>query len=119
MAEGGIGSDEFVNFKCCLCEKKNIKKEADIYCVECQDYYCSPCTDLHKMFPAMSTHQFIDKSSFNTISLQKSLPSFPVEKCEVHKSKLLDMYCADHDDVECATCIAIKHRFDSLIIVFN
>ncbi|XP_060566627.1 uncharacterized protein LOC132725508 [Ruditapes philippinarum] len=110
MAEGGIGSDEFVNFKCCLCEKKNIKKEADIYCVECQDYYCSPCTDLHKMFPAMSTHQFIDKSSFNTVTLQKSLPSFPVEKCEVHKTKLLDMYCADHDDVACATCIAIKHR---------
>ncbi|XP_060591963.1 probable E3 ubiquitin-protein ligase MID2, partial [Ruditapes philippinarum] len=110
MADGGVGSDEFINFKCCLCEKKNIKKEADIYCVECQDYYCTPCTDLHKMFPAMSTHQFIDKSSFNTVSLQKSLPSFPVEKCEVHKSELLDMYCADHDDVACATCIAIKHR---------
>ncbi|XP_060574256.1 E3 ubiquitin-protein ligase Midline-1-like [Ruditapes philippinarum] len=110
MADGGVGSDEFVNFKCCLCEKKNITKEADIYCVECQDYYCTPCTDLHKMFPAMSTHQFIDKSSFNTVSLQKSLPSFPVEKCEAHKTKLLDMYCADHDDVACATCIAIKHR---------
>jgi hypothetical protein len=47
------------------------------------------------------------------------LSSFPVVKCEAHKSKLLDMYCADHDDVACATCIAIKHRFDSLIIVFN
>jgi hypothetical protein len=112
MANGGIGSDEFVNFKCCLCEKKNITKEADIYCVECQDYYCSSCTDFHKLFPLMSTHQVIDKSSFNTVSLQKSLPCFPVEKCEVHKSKLLDMYCADHDDVACATCIAIKHRFD-------
>ncbi|XP_060574257.1 uncharacterized protein LOC132731974 [Ruditapes philippinarum] len=110
MADGGIGSDEFVNFKCCLCVKKNITKEADIYCVECQDYYCTPCTDFHKMFPAMSMHQFIDKSSFNTVSLHTSLPSFPVEKCEVHKSKLLDMYCADHDDVACATCIAIKHR---------
>ncbi|XP_060566621.1 uncharacterized protein LOC132725503 [Ruditapes philippinarum] len=110
MAEGGVGSDEFVNFKCCLCDRKNIIKEADIYCVECQDYYCSPCTDLHKIFPLMSTHQFIDRSSFNTVSLQKSLPSFPVEKCEVHKTKLLDMYCADHDDVACATCIAIKHR---------
>ncbi|XP_060566624.1 tripartite motif-containing protein 66-like [Ruditapes philippinarum] len=110
MADGGIGSDEFVNFKCCLCEKKHVTKEADIYCVECQDYYCTQCTELHKMFPAMSTHQFIDKSSFNTVTLQKSLPSFPVEKCEAHKTKLLDMYCADHDDVACVTCIAIKHR---------
>jgi hypothetical protein len=111
MATGCSGSDEFVNFKCCLCEKKNITKEADTYCVECQDYYCSPCTDLHKMFPsAMGVHQFIDMSSFNTVSLQKSLPSFPVERCEAHKTKLLDMYCADHDDVACATCIAIKHR---------
>ncbi|XP_060573265.1 uncharacterized protein LOC132731157 isoform X1 [Ruditapes philippinarum] len=111
MATGCSGSDEFVNFKCCLCEKKNITKEADTYCVECQDYYCSPCTDLHKMFPsAVGEHHFIDKSSFNTSNLHKSLPSFPVEKCEAHKTKLLDMYCADHDDVVCATCIAIKHR---------
>ncbi|XP_060566628.1 uncharacterized protein LOC132725509 [Ruditapes philippinarum] len=110
MADGDIGSDEFINFKCCLCEKKNVTKEADIYCVECQEYYCTPCTDLHKLFSSMSTHQFIDKSSFNTVSLHTSLPSFPVEKCEAHKTKLLDMYCADHDDVACATCIAIKHR---------
>ncbi|XP_060565229.1 uncharacterized protein LOC132724392 isoform X3 [Ruditapes philippinarum] len=110
MEDGGFGSDEFVNFKCCLCQKKHITKEADIYCVECQDYYCTPCTDVHKMFPAMCTHQFIDKTSFNTVSLQKSLPSFPVEKCGAHKTKLLDMYCADHDDVACATCIAVKHR---------
>ncbi|XP_060573266.1 uncharacterized protein LOC132731157 isoform X2 [Ruditapes philippinarum] len=111
MATSCSGSDEFINFKCCLCEKKNITKEADTYCVECQDYYCSPCTDLHKMFPsAIGEHHFIDKSSFNTADLQKSLPSFPVEKCEAHKTKLLDMYCADHDDIACATCIAIKHR---------
>jgi hypothetical protein len=120
MAEGGFGSDECINFKCCLCEKKNIVKEADTYCVECQDYYCSPCTDLHKMFPsAVGEHHFIDKSSFNTADLKKSLPRFPVDKCEAHKTKLLDMYCADHDDIACATCIAIKHRFDSLTIVFN
>ncbi|XP_060573281.1 uncharacterized protein LOC132731171 [Ruditapes philippinarum] len=111
MATGCSGSDEFVNFKCCLCEKKNITKVADTYCVDCQDYYCSPCTNLHKMFPsAVGEHHFIDKSSFNTVSLQKSLPSFPVERCEAHKTKLLDMYCADHDEVACATCIAIKHR---------
>ncbi|XP_060573283.1 uncharacterized protein LOC132731173 [Ruditapes philippinarum] len=110
MADGSLGSDEFINFKCCLCQKKHITKEADVYCVECQDYYCTPCTDVHKMFPAMSTHQFIDKSSFNRVNFPKSLPSFPVERCEAHKTKLLDMYCADHDDIACATCIAIKHR---------
>ncbi|XP_060573282.1 uncharacterized protein LOC132731172 [Ruditapes philippinarum] len=111
MATVGSGSDECINFKCCLCEKKNITKEADTYCVECQDYFCSPCTDLHKLFPsAVGVHQFIDKSSFNTADLQKSLPSFPVERCETHKIKLLDMYCADHDYIACATCIAIKHR---------
>ncbi|XP_060573267.1 uncharacterized protein LOC132731158 [Ruditapes philippinarum] len=108
MATSCSESDEFVNFKCCLCEKKHIVKEADTYCVECQDYYCSSCTDLHKMFPsAVGEHHFIDKSSFN---LQKSLPTFSVERCEAHKTKLLDMYCADHDDIACATCIAIKHR---------
>ncbi|XP_045191268.2 uncharacterized protein LOC123548098 [Mercenaria mercenaria] len=111
MATGGNGSDEFINFKCCICANKNIIREAENYCVECQDYYCTPCTDLHKLFPsAMGVHQFIDKTNFSTTDVQRVLPSFPVERCTVHKSKLLDMYCADHDEIVCATCVALKHR---------
>ncbi|XP_045211129.2 uncharacterized protein LOC123562567 [Mercenaria mercenaria] len=111
MATGGNGSDEFINFKCCICANKNITTEAENYCVECQDYYCVSCTDLHKLFPsAIGVHQFIDKTNFSTSGAQTVLPSFPVERCIVHKSKLLDMYYADHDEIVCATCVALNHR---------
>jgi hypothetical protein len=66
MADGGIGSDEFVNFKCWLCEKKHITKQADTCCVKCQDYYCTQYTNWHRFFPEKDQHQFINKPSFNT-----------------------------------------------------
>ncbi|XP_045211742.2 uncharacterized protein LOC123563169 [Mercenaria mercenaria] len=111
MANGGNESDEIINFKCCICAKKNIRREAEIYCVECQDYFCIPCADFHKLFPsAVGVHQFLDKSNFSTDSAQTMLPSCPTERCTVHNTKLLDMYCADHDEIVCVTCIALNHR---------
>ncbi|XP_053401720.1 uncharacterized protein LOC123540149 isoform X2 [Mercenaria mercenaria] len=32
------------------------------------------------------------------------------ERCRIHKAKLLDMFCKNHDEVVCATCVAINHR---------
>ncbi|XP_053402973.1 uncharacterized protein LOC128558139 [Mercenaria mercenaria] len=32
------------------------------------------------------------------------------ERCERHKHHFIDMYCQNHDDVGCGTCIAENHR---------
>ncbi|XP_053397410.1 E3 ubiquitin/ISG15 ligase TRIM25-like isoform X2 [Mercenaria mercenaria] len=104
-------SDEIITVKCCVCTKKNITRDAEKYCVECKDYYCIPCTDSHKMFPAMSGHQILDKADFSSHGLQVAeLPSYPTERCSTHKAKLLDMFCANHNEVVCASCVAIHHR---------
>ncbi|XP_045187962.2 E3 ubiquitin-protein ligase TRIM33-like isoform X2 [Mercenaria mercenaria] len=103
-------SDEIIDTKCCVCAGKNIIRQAEKYCVECQDYYCIPCTDMHKTFPLLGGHKLLDKAEFSTHGLQTSLPSFPTERCQIHKAKLLDMFCKNHDEVVCATCVAINHR---------
>ncbi|XP_053401727.1 uncharacterized protein LOC128557719 [Mercenaria mercenaria] len=108
--DGDNASDEIIDSKCSVCAGKNIKREAEKYCVECQDYYCIPCTDTHKTFPALRGHKLLDKADFSTHGLQSSLPSFPTERCLIHKAKLLDMFCKNHDEVVCATCVAINHR---------
>ncbi|XP_053389313.1 uncharacterized protein LOC128552306 [Mercenaria mercenaria] len=105
-----IASDEIIDTKCCVCAGKNITRQAEKYCIECQDYYCIPCTDTHKTFPLMREHKLLDKSDFSTHGLQSSLPSCPTERCQIHKAKLLDMFCKNHDEVVCATCLAINHR---------
>ncbi|XP_053402492.1 uncharacterized protein LOC128557894 [Mercenaria mercenaria] len=110
-AKGGDNaSDEIIDIKCCVCAGKNIIRQAEKYCVECQDYYCIPCTDMHKAFPLMRGHKLLDKADFSTHGLQSSLPCFPTERCSIHKAKLLDMFCKNHDEVVCATCVAINHR---------
>ncbi|XP_045182067.2 E3 ubiquitin-protein ligase TRIM33-like [Mercenaria mercenaria] len=103
-------SDEIIGTKCSVCAGKNITREAEKYCVECQDYYCIPCTDMHKAFPALRVHKLLNKADFSTHGLQSSLPSFPTERCPIHKAKFLDMFCKNHDEVVCATCVAINHR---------
>ncbi|XP_053402802.1 uncharacterized protein LOC123539327 [Mercenaria mercenaria] len=105
-----IASDEIIDTKCCVCAEKKITRQAEKYCVECQDYYCIPCTDTHKTFPLMRGHKLLDKSDFSTRGLQSLLPCFPTERCHIHKAKLLDMFCKNHDEVVCATCVAINHR---------
>ncbi|XP_045204221.2 uncharacterized protein LOC123557073 [Mercenaria mercenaria] len=106
-----VASDEIITVKCCVCTKKNITREAEKYCVECQDYYCIPCTDSHKMFPTLSGHQILDKDDFSSHGLHPTdLPSFPTERCSTHKAKILDMFCINHNEVVCASCVALNHR---------
>ncbi|XP_045156436.2 E3 ubiquitin-protein ligase TRIM33-like [Mercenaria mercenaria] len=103
-------SDEFMDTNCCVCAGKKITRKAENFCVECQDYYCIPCTDTHKTFPLMRGHKLLDKSDFSTHFLLSSLPCFPTERCKIHKAKILDMFCKNHDEIVCVTCVAINHR---------
>ncbi|XP_053400303.1 tripartite motif-containing protein 66-like [Mercenaria mercenaria] len=104
-----FASDEIIDINCCVCAGKNLTQEAEKYCVECQHYYCIPSTDTHKTFPALRGHKLLDKADFSTHGFQSSLLCL-TERCKIHKAKLLDMFCEDHDEVVCATCVAINHR---------
>ncbi|XP_053387131.1 uncharacterized protein LOC128550958 [Mercenaria mercenaria] len=113
MATGGLHvhtSDEIFDFTCSPCAEQNKNSEAVRYCVECQDYYCQSCADMHKMFPAMRGHKLLNKADFSSSSHQQNLPQVPTERCHNHKTKLIDMYCRDHDEVCCTSCVAENHR---------
>ncbi|XP_045184897.2 uncharacterized protein LOC123542914 [Mercenaria mercenaria] len=123
MASGGYHvdtSDEIFDFTCSPCAEQNKNREAARYCVECQDYYCQSCTDMHKMFPAMRGHKLLFKADYSSPSNQPSLPPVPTERCNNHKTKLIDMYCLDHDEVCCTSCVAENHRScDSVTSITN
>lgn len=108
-----VMSDEIVTNKCLVCAKKNKRTEADKYCVDCKDYYCKSCADIHTIIPAMDKHELLDKRSFKSFRNDGLLPCFPTQRCSIHPSKVVDMFCKDHDDVACATCIALSHRYDA------
>ncbi|KAL4235254.1 hypothetical protein ACF0H5_006892 [Mactra antiquata] len=116
MAYGGSFqekmSEESFDFICTTCDKNYNKiVEAVRYCIECRGYCCQACTDGHKLFPTLRNHTLLDaKQGDQTGSQQPRLPEFPTERCSLHKGKIVDMYCKEHDDVFCSTCIATSHK---------
>lgn len=117
MATGGseVMSDEILNIKCSICVKKGLSREAEKYCIECQDYYCSSCIDMHTLFPSMTGHKLLDKASFRSLGLDSSLPSIPTQRCSLHPFKVTDMFCMDHDEIICTSCVALSHRLVLLL----
>lgn len=112
MASGGgeTLSDELITLKCNVCAMQNRTKDAEKYCTECQEYYCIPCSDMHKMLAMLKGHNLLTKEDFHGPVHQGSLPHIPTERCTKHTFKVLDMYCEDHDVTFCASCIA-DHRY--------
>ncbi|KAL4237543.1 hypothetical protein ACF0H5_002257 [Mactra antiquata] len=113
MASGGLlnASEETFDFVCTACELDNKTLEAVKYCIECQGYCCLACTDTHRKFPTLRSHNLLDVGQGNPGSNQPpSLPEFPTERCCTHKGKVVDMYCQSHDVVGCSTCISKDHR---------
>ncbi|XP_053397526.1 uncharacterized protein LOC128556416 isoform X2 [Mercenaria mercenaria] len=108
MATGGneLASDEIGDFQCLTCTNKTAVK----YCVECQGNCCQVCVDTHSRFPTLKGHTLLDKSNCQTPGVPAKLPEVPTERCRIHTIKLLDMYCKDHDEVGCTTCMALDHR---------
>ncbi|XP_053390788.1 uncharacterized protein LOC128553638 [Mercenaria mercenaria] len=112
MASGGCEdtSDELFSFKCSPCLANNRNREAVKYCVECQGYYCQSCADVIHMIPGLKGHTLLDNSNYKSSGLPAGLPAVPTERCSIHETKIVDMYCGNHDEVGCTTCMALNHR---------
>ncbi|XP_060589802.1 uncharacterized protein LOC132744991 [Ruditapes philippinarum] len=102
-------SDETILLLCSPCKHKERNKEADKYCADCHDYYCSDCLNIHDDLPALSGHKILDKCQVKD-GTSGTLPVTPTQRCERHGFKLVDMYCQGHDNVGCSTCMAVDHR---------
>ncbi|KAL4218837.1 hypothetical protein ACF0H5_021425 [Mactra antiquata] len=104
-------SEETFDYICTGCDKKNKTLKAVKYCVECKEYFCVSCTDMHNNFSYLMSHSLLDVEQAKQSGNQaESSPEFPTERCCIHKGKVLDMYCAIHNDVGCYVCMAKNHK---------
>jgi hypothetical protein len=105
-----ILSDEIIDVSCSMCENKGKNTEGEKYCVDCKDYFCITCVQVHGQVPLCAHHKVLDKSQVKSGSISKGLPRAPTERCDRHSHKHIDMYCQNHDNVGCSTCMAVDHR---------
>ncbi|XP_060605722.1 uncharacterized protein LOC132758183 [Ruditapes philippinarum] len=114
MATGGqidtdILSDEIFDVLCSMCRNEGRNTEGEKYCVDCLDYFCVSCVKVHSKVPVLAGHKVLDKSQVKS-GTNKGLPRAPAERCDRHSHKHIDMYCQNHDNVGCSTCMAVDHR---------
>lgn len=108
------GSDETFDHRCSVCRTENKNVEAEKYCVDCPDYYCDKCAKGVHSAPALRKHKIIGKDAADG-----ALPSFPTSRCEKHGHHIMNMYCKDHDEVGCYTCMIVDHKYVALSIIFT
>ncbi|XP_060587229.1 uncharacterized protein LOC132742771 [Ruditapes philippinarum] len=104
-----ILSDEIFDVLCSMCKNKGKNTEGEKYCVDCKDYFCITCVQVHGQVPLCAGHKVLDKSQVKS-GTSKGLPRAPTERCDRHSHKHIDMYCQNHDNVGCSTCMAVDHR---------
>ncbi|XP_060560326.1 uncharacterized protein LOC132720253 [Ruditapes philippinarum] len=114
MTTGGkintdILSDEILDVLCSMCKNRGKKSEGEKFCVDCHDYFCINCVTVHSQVPLCVDHKVLDKSQVKS-GTSKGLPKAPTERCGRHSHKHIDMFCQNHDNVGCSTCMAIDHR---------
>jgi hypothetical protein len=106
-----ILSEETFDVLCSMCKSKGKNVDGEKYCVDCKDYFCVKCIKIHSQVPVLVGHKVLDKSQVKSWSgASKGLPRAPTERCDRHLHKHIDMYCQNHDNVGCSTCMAVDHR---------
>ena len=104
-------SDESSEFECGPCSYDDKKKDAIVYCIECDDYLCSSCKSTHRKLPVTRNHKVVSGSAMPRKSSSytglRSQNSFV--KCSCN-GKDATIYCEEHNEVIYVDCQRLKHR---------
>ncbi|VDH90060.1 Hypothetical predicted protein [Mytilus galloprovincialis] len=96
--------------ECHMCKKQNKQNLATRWCRECSEAFCDDCLQLHNLMKFSADHRVVKIEKIDTLSARASEPSFIIDTCSVHKSKVLDAFCFDHQELCCVYCITLHHR---------
>ncbi|XP_053389584.1 E3 ubiquitin-protein ligase TRIM33-like [Mercenaria mercenaria] len=103
-------SDEIKDIFCepCVCDGKQI--EAEGFCVDCSEYLCGQCYNLHGRFKAFKHHVLQDKKNMPVDVASTGVLDVCVEKCSKHPTKVTEYFCRSCDTLGCSACITTNHR---------
>lgn len=88
---------------CAVCFRRKKSAIAIKYCTDCEDALCVDCVDVHGNIKSCISHHIVDVDVDSQI--------FAVDKfCKVHPDLCLDIYCSDHDELCCRSCMVGDHR---------
>lgn len=97
---------------CGPCSRDRQHHEAEGYCIDCAEYFCSTCIKHHKNLKITKNHVLRDRKAMPKYRpiLENNEDEVSMELCDIHSNELLRYYCKDHDDPCCSVCATLKHR---------
>ena len=99
---------------CSACLEENQEQDskgipaADTYCVECKHKLCEGCSSDHRKFKLTRNHKLIPINEYESTKNAKT--NLPPGVCELHRQRVLDVYCTDCKTVVCAMCFIKDHN---------
>ncbi|XP_035675218.1 tripartite motif-containing protein 2-like [Branchiostoma floridae] len=91
---------------CTVCEAGN---SAQFYCVECPDYLCQTCKDMHRRFKVSKDHKTVTIQDLQSGQAAAELRGRETSKCEDHQ-ELNKFYCDTCHRVICLHCVVTAHK---------
>ena len=89
-----------------VCEDCITDPPAVSYCIDCEEFICIDCNELHKKKRKLLDHKVININNLTISSLlEKPKPSL----CPRHAKEPLDLYCKECCAISCRLCVLTNH----------
>ena len=91
---------------CEACRRAQEEQPASFWCKSCLESLCEMCTKYHRKNMMTQDHTLVALSE-----IQSSESAMIAENvCTKHKGEIRKMFCADHKEACCASCVSFEHR---------
>ncbi|XP_062571073.1 tripartite motif-containing protein 2-like [Saccostrea cucullata] len=96
------------------CGIEDCERNCEFYCNPCHQRLCKQCSEEHLKSPENKNHE--------VVLYQQRKRQLPVEKCKIHPTKDVDMFCEECQVPVCSKCVTMgdheRHRFVDLETVY-
>ena len=92
-----------------VCGTEDCQENGQFYCNACHQPLCEHCRDEHQKSPRNKKHEIV--------LYRHRKQQLPVEKCEDHPTRTVDMFCRECQIPLCSKCSIMEHtghKFDDL-----
>ncbi|XP_070536810.1 tripartite motif-containing protein 2-like [Ptychodera flava] len=95
-----------VEIKCEGCEEKTATQR----CLDCQQFNCDHCVNVHRNFPALRSHRIITTEEYTQVKSSKLSVIVKDVYCTIHPDQLVTFYCNTCQTPVCTGCTIVNHR---------
>ena len=92
---------------CVTIDAGNKPVVASMYCLQCSEYMCDPCANIHRSMKMSKTHKL--RSTTERLSFIDSMQS-SVSYCDKHPCKEIEIYCTECKTAGCRMCYVQHHQ---------